>query len=165
MLSGLTAFKHKDKTDQLTQKRRQADEVCEVAPTPAEEEKQEEGKQVAPGQRLLAGHRPEHTPPDNPQDNDKKRGTDSAMGRTQKGGLETLQPVWVVGQRVVVEENRFEAVGAALLAAVTSAWSFGSFFGVVLDFNVAILLFGGTHDELSDGCRQETVWINSLCVP
>lgn len=79
------------------------------------------------------------------------------MGRAQKGGLETLQPVWVVGQRVVVKENRFEAVGAALLAAVTSAWSFSSFFGVVLNFNVAILLLGGTHDELSDGCQQETV--------
>ena len=71
-------------TDQLTQQRRKADEVCEVAPTPAEEEKQEEGKQVPTGQRLLTGHRPEHAPPDATNDDDKKCGTDSAMGWTQK---------------------------------------------------------------------------------
>lgn len=77
-------------TDQLTQQRRKADEVCEVAPTPAEEEKQEEGKQVPTGQRLLTGHRPEHAPPDATNDDDKKCGTDSAMGWTQKRWLETL---------------------------------------------------------------------------
>ena len=124
------------------------DEVRHVPPAPAEEEQQEQGEEVASGQRLLVGHRPEHAPPDGAHDDHEERGADSSVWRAEERCLESLQAVGVVGQGVMVGQDWFEAVKAAPLAAIAAARAFGGgalFAAVVLDFDIAVLLLGGAH--------------------